>query len=1003
MRIPAALCLMVLMCSAGAYAQPVAGFGAITGKVRDIYGDGIPDTTVTVTNRDLGLRLVLTTTDDGVFYAPALAPAAGYAVKVTRKGFASWDATGLKVPVGETVNFHIELKQTGPGISPQTGQAPGVQDTKNGVTDVITRDEILDLPMAGRRLESLVALSPLATLGGGPDTIGFRGTPSSDQATADGLNASGGYRLNRADPLRAFPADAVDSVQIIASTAPMEYNHTGGIANAATRTGTENFHAAAYGFFRNKSFASADRYDPSFKPDDRQETEGANAGGQALNRLYVFADAEASSGRSQGVNQITNPLIADANSVAVLASRCGAPATAVQCTAAEKFIQSQMNTVVARSQNFLTGLLRADFHWTDRNSLSLVADAQHYRAPNGANSLAVSANGGLLGGNGNVGEETRFANAGWTSNLGSNIVNQLRAGWYENRISVLPEPQQYPSTGNVGLVVAGVSLGANPNAPGVVPNERRYQIAENFTVAAGANVMRVGVDAARSKDRITQVYNSDGTYTYASLTAFAQDFSANKTNARDYTLYTQGFGTAARNLATTTIGVYAQDDWKVSRKLQVEVGLRWDKIKQQQPADYSTTFYQTETISAPAMTLQPRVGLSYMLNDKTVFRAGFGLFYAPFPTELIDALYLGNGIYQTSISTNAYQNGAPVFEKTVASASTIPNGTKDIAYATTKFRNEKQMVGTAALERSLGRGTTLTLSYVNGHGRQLYTAVDANLSPSTLNKTYTVDNAAGTAVNTMLLPMTTGKNSVFYGQVYNILNNGASWYQAGVAQVRKQMWHGLSVEGSYTWQQLLDTVSGPLIFNTVPLSSYNGGYGADKGKSNLDQTQRGVVRLVWAPTLTKSASATARFLMNGWKFSAIATFASGLPETAVVQVNGQQFSGITMVYTNSLSGTGGWNRMPLDQINALSTGNMHPVNARLTRNLPFTEKIHGELMFEAYNAFNSQFNTSVNNVAYVAQSGVLKPVTGVGDGNTSWGPMDGTNARRMQVGLRVVF
>src|ERR1019366_6227492 len=115
MRIPAALCLFVLMCSAGAYAQAIAGFGAITGKVRDIYGDGIPDTTVTITNRALGLRLVLTTTDDGVFYAPALAPAAGYAVKVTRKGFTGRDASDLKVPVGETGNFHITLQQTAPG------------------------------------------------------------------------------------------------------------------------------------------------------------------------------------------------------------------------------------------------------------------------------------------------------------------------------------------------------------------------------------------------------------------------------------------------------------------------------------------------------------------------------------------------------------------------------------------------------------------------------------------------------------------------------------------------------------------------------------------------------------------------------------------------------------------------------------------------------------------------------------------------------------------------
>jgi hypothetical protein len=131
--------------------------------------------------------------------------------------------------------------------------------------------------------------------------------------------------------------------------------------------------------------------------------------------------------------------------------------------------------------------------------------------------------------------------------------------------------------------------------------------------------------------------------------------------------------------------------------------------------------------------------------------------------------------------------------------------------------------------------------------------------------------------------------------------------------------------------------------------------------------------------------------------------ATGLPETALVQVNGQQFPGLTMVYTNSMTGTGGWNRMPLDQVNSLSTGGSHPVNARLSRSLPFTDRFRGELIFEAFNALNSQFNTSVNNIAYVAQSGVLKPVPGVGVGNASWGPMDGTNARRMQVAFRLMF
>jgi len=123
------------------------------------------------------------------------------------------------------------------------------------------------------RLESLVAEAPLAALGPTPDTIGFRGSPSSDVAVVDGLDASDGYFLNKADPLRAFPAEAVDSVQVTASTAPLEYKATGGIANAATRTGTEDFHGEVYGFYRNSSFASPDRYDPGFRPDDKQETE----------------------------------------------------------------------------------------------------------------------------------------------------------------------------------------------------------------------------------------------------------------------------------------------------------------------------------------------------------------------------------------------------------------------------------------------------------------------------------------------------------------------------------------------------------------------------------------------------------------------------------------------------------------------------------------------------------------------------------------------------------
>jgi hypothetical protein len=79
------------------------------------------------------------------------------------------------------------------------------------------------------------------------------------------------------------------------------------------------------------------------------------------------------------------------------------------------------------------------------------------------------------------------------------------------------------------------------------------------------------------------------------------------------------------------------------------------------------------------------------------------------------------------------------------------------------------------------------------------------------------------------------------------------------------------------------------------------------------------------------------------------------------------------------------------------------VDARLSREFPFTDRVRGRLMFEAFNAFNTQYNTSVNTVAYMATGGILRPVSGVGMGNGADGYPWGDNARHLQVALRIVF
>ena len=166
------------------------------------------------------------------------------------------------------------------------------------------------------------------------------------------------------------------------------------------------------------------------------------------------------------------------------------------------------------------------------------------------------------------------------------------------------------------------------------------------------------------------------------------------------------------------------------------------------------------------------------------------------------------------------------------------------------------------------------------------------------------------------------------------------------------------------------------------------------------------MNFLWAPTFTKSTSTAAKYLVNGWELSAITTMASAQPTTATVgsvsTANGRVFPGVQLAFS-TMNGTGGWNRVPFYPVSGLDIDRVYRVDARISRNLPFGERVKASLMFEAFNAFNTQYNTGVNTQAFTVSGNILKPVAGLGVGNQSQGFPDGTNARRCQVAMRVVF
>jgi hypothetical protein len=165
------------------------------------------------------------------------------------------------------------------------------------------------------------------------------------------------------------------------------------------------------------------------------------------------------------------------------------------------------------------------------------------------------------------------------------------------------------------------------------------------------------------------VYNQDGTYAYPSLTAFAQDFSSNRTNAKDYTLFTQQFGNPVRSLGTRSVGsIRDRTTGRPRAGCRSRSASAGTKSNCRSPPNSNADFYETQSITSPNMTLQPRGGLSYLWNDRTVIRAGFGIYCTPFPMQMVDALFLGNGVYQTSITVNPNQSGAPLFSKVISEA-----------------------------------------------------------------------------------------------------------------------------------------------------------------------------------------------------------------------------------------------------------------------------------------------------------------------------------------------
>ncbi|MBZ5509800.1 MAG: carboxypeptidase-like regulatory domain-containing protein [Acidobacteriia bacterium] len=212
------LAFLVLGCAA-AFGQTASGVAAISGVVRDPSGASVPKANVVISSEGRGVIRTLSTNQAGVFTAPSLVPAPGYKVTVTAQGFSGYEVRNLELKVGQNLDLEIRLKVAGRMESIEvTAEAALVEATKTDASTVVNTQQILGLPINGRRVDNFVLLTPGVTNDGNFGLLTFRGVANGNTFLLDGNDNTEEFFVENAGRTRVMSQISQDAVQHVVET-----------------------------------------------------------------------------------------------------------------------------------------------------------------------------------------------------------------------------------------------------------------------------------------------------------------------------------------------------------------------------------------------------------------------------------------------------------------------------------------------------------------------------------------------------------------------------------------------------------------------------------------------------------------------------------------------------------------------------------------------------------------------------------------------------------------
>lgn len=1079
--------LLCLAFAPAALRSQTAVDGAVGGTVLDSTGAVIANASIVVRNVATNSEQTAVSDGSGYFRVFHLAPGV-YDVSVKAAGFETFKSNAVTVQVGLLTSIPIKLVVGSESQSVEvTGEAPLVNTTSPDFAGVVDQEVLHNLPENNYRWSAFALLMPgVVNDSNGYGLLSFRGQSTLlNNVTIDGTDDNQAYFSEERGRTRAGYSTikaAVQEFQVNTSNYSVEYGRSaGGIVNSVTKSGTNSLHGEAYYYDRDSAWAAQNGYvthpvevstSPvtyavqSFKPTDLRRQFGFAVGGPVLkNRLFWFVAADkfyhdfpaAATIISTSANSnfyTTNGTYAQAQ-IAQLAKDTG-----MSTAAASTYYQSGISSLTSmlgttpRVGDQAIYFPKLDWQINDKNHASVEGNQMRWTSPAGIQTSPAVAYGKSSFGNDYVRDNWIVGKL--DSFITNSISNEARYMYGRDfEFEFNQTPTSYEKT-NLVQTPSGYTnpLGLPPNVylsgffqfgtpqflnRAALPDERRYQISDTVNWVKGNHSIKFGEDYLHTNDNISNLYNQYGGFTYSGNTPLgnyladlylSQNPVAGKT-PENYTYFNQGAGPAGLDFTTGDYALFAQDEWKVSPRLSLTMGVRWDYEAfpaQQLPV---ASLPQTATLHDGLGNVGPRVGFAYDLfgGGTTILRGGYGFFFARAINSTLYQALIGSGSPngQTNPTLNAGTSCAPAFPQIVPAAKfgTCLGGSSGNATAyfiDPNFKLPEIQQGDLTIEHQIGKSNSASISWLGSWGRRLPDFVDTNLgtpTPITLTVNSTTGPLAnGSAIHANAYFATTNANhrpNSNFSSITDIFSGVTSNYEALVAQYTHRMAQNFSISANYTWSHALDYGENNTTGASATAMLDPANMKLDYGNSNQNVPQRftiyGVATSPWR------IHGPLSYLLNDYELAPDLQMQSGLPYSVGISGSSSKLyaDGSTtqqsIISTGSFNGTGGANRIPGFDRNAFQAPRTVNVDLRMSKKLTIKEHYNLEFLAEAFNLANHQNVTGVGATAYVVTEdttnhlNTLTPytatpfqsVTSTDNSNFAY------NVRQIQMALRLNF